>query len=218
MLAPRHAGATGTAAATAGSLPPGSSAESVRAHVRARQGGTVAESVLDTLVGRAVRVDGWEEAIDLSLARDDLVVVTPEGDRFAATGWRVRTGTGVVTKAAVEEARRKADEAAAAAELARANLTEARIVLARARDAQAAAERAVDRHGSACETGRADTARAARKGAASAVSSTRPGPRSPRRRRGCPRRRPSRRSWPGPSPSSRRPSPHGGGSRSGGPR
>jgi len=161
VLAPRHAGGTGAAAATADSLPPGSSAEPVRAHVRARQGGTVAESVLDTLVGRAVRVDGWEEAIDLSLARDDLVVVTPEGDRFAATGWRVRSGTGVVTAAAVEEARRKADEAAAAAELARANLTESRIVLARARDARAAAERAVDRHGSACETGRADTERAA---------------------------------------------------------
>ncbi len=161
VLAPRHAGGTGAAATTADSLPPGSSAEPVRAHVRARQGGTVAESVLDTLVGRAVRVDGWEEAIDISLARDDLVVVTPEGDRFAATGWRVRSGTGVVTAAAVEEARRKAGEAAAAAELARANLTESRIVLARARDARAAAERAVDRHGSACETGRADTERAA---------------------------------------------------------
>jgi chromosome segregation protein len=161
VLAPRHAGGTGAAAATAGSLPAGSSAEPVRAHVRARQGGTVAESVLDTLVGRAVRVDGWEEAIDLSLARDDLVVVTPEGDRFAATGWRVRSGTGVVTKAAVEEARRKADEAAAAAELAKANLTESRIVLSRARDARAAAERAVDRHGSACEAARADAGRAA---------------------------------------------------------
>ena len=45
-----------------------------------------AESVLDALIGHAVRVDGWEEAIDLSLERDDLIVVTPEGDRFAATG------------------------------------------------------------------------------------------------------------------------------------
>ena len=105
----------------------GTSAQSVRTHVRARQGGAVAESVLDTLVGRAVRVDGWEEAIDLSLARDDLVVVTPEGDRFAATGWRVRSAAGVVTKAAVEEAQRRAEEAAAAAELAKAALTEARI-------------------------------------------------------------------------------------------
>ena len=129
-------------------------------HVRARHGGSVAESVLDSLVGRAVRVDGWEEAIDLSLARDDLVVVTPEGDRFAATGWRVRSGSGVVTAAAVEEARRKAEDAAAAAELARAHLTEARIALARARDARAAAERAADRHASACESGRADTERA----------------------------------------------------------
>ncbi len=159
VLAPRQSGAA-EAGAVAASLPTGSSAEPVRVHVRARHGGTVAESVLDTLVGRAVRVDGWEAAIDLSLARDDLVVVTPEGDRFAATGWRVRTGSGVVTAAAVEEARRKAEAAAAAAELARAHLTESRITLARARDARAAAERAADRHASACESGRADAERA----------------------------------------------------------
>ena len=159
VLAPRQSGAAG-AAGVAGSLPPGSSAEPVRGHVRVRHGGAVAESVLDSLVGRAVRVDGWEEAIDLSLARDDLVVVTPEGDRFAATGWRVRSGSGVVTAVAVEEARRKAEEAAAAAELARAHLTESRIALARARDARAAGERAADRHASACESGRADTERA----------------------------------------------------------
>ena len=87
--------------------------------------------------------------------------LTPEGDRFAATGWRVRSGTGVVTAAAVEEAQRRAREAAAVAELARAHLTEARITLARARDARAAAERAADRHASACEAGRLDRQRAA---------------------------------------------------------
>ena len=125
VLAPRAA-AGAAAAAVHDALPTGSSAEPVRGHVRARRGGAAAESVLDTLVGRAVRVDGWEEAIDLSLARDDLVVVTPEGDRFAATGWRVRSATGVVTAAAAEEARRKAGDAAAAAELARAHLTESR--------------------------------------------------------------------------------------------
>jgi len=155
ILTPRQSsGAAGT-----GELPPGSSAEPVRRHVRVRQGGTVAESVLDTLVGRAVRVDGWEEAIDLSLARDDLVVVTPEGDRFAASGWRVRSATSVVTAASVEEARRRAEDAAAAAELARAHLTESRIVLSRCRDARTTAERANDRHASACETGRADRER-----------------------------------------------------------
>ncbi len=157
VLAPRQS----SGASVVGELPPGSSAEAVRRHVRARRGGSVAESVLDTLVGRAVRVDGWEEAIDLSLARDDLVVVTPEGDRFAATGWRVRSATSVVTAASVEEARRRAEEAAAAAELARAHLTESRIVLGRARDARSAAERAADRHASACETGRADRERSA---------------------------------------------------------
>ena len=157
ILTPRQSsGAAGT-----GELPPGSSAEPVRRHVRVRHGGTVAESVLDTLVGRAVRVDGWEEAIDLSLARDDLVVVTPEGDRFAASGWRVRSATSVVTAASVEEARRRAEDAAAGAELARAHLTESRIVLSRCRDARTTAERANDRHASACETGRADRARSA---------------------------------------------------------
>ncbi len=159
ILTPRPS--SGAAGAGTGALPAGSSAEPVRRHVRALHGGSVAESVLDTLVGRAVRVDGWEEAIDLSLARDDLVVVTPEGDRFAATGWRVRSATGVVTAAAVEEARRRAADAAAVAELARANLAESRIALGRCRDARTTAERANDRHASACETGRADRARSA---------------------------------------------------------
>ncbi len=159
ILTPRSSASS--AAAAAHELPPGSSAEPVRGHVRVRQGGSVAESVLDTLVGRAVRVDGWEEAIDLSLARDDLVVVTPEGDRFAATGWRVRSTTSVVTAASVEEARRRAEDAAATAELARGHLAESRIVLGRCRDARTAAERANDRHASACETGRADRERSA---------------------------------------------------------
>jgi len=129
-------------------LPAGSGAQWVRRHVRARDGGAVAEAVLDSLVGRAVRVDGWEEAIDLSLERDDLVVVTPEGDRFAATGWRVRSQSNVVTAAAVEEAQQRAAEAAAAADEARARLSAARADLARARDGRDAALRAADRHAS----------------------------------------------------------------------
>jgi chromosome segregation protein len=143
-----------------GDLSPGSSAEPVRRHVRARHGGVEAEAVLDALVGRAVRVDGWEEAIDLSLAHDELVVVTPAGDRFATTGWRVRSGTAVVTAAAVEEAGQRAQEAAAASELARAGLAERRVVLARGRDARAAAERALDRHLAALDASRADGERA----------------------------------------------------------
>jgi chromosome segregation protein len=159
VLAPRYSNATETAAAE--NTPAGSSAEPVRAHVRARRGGEAAESVLDALVGRAVRVDGWEEAIDLSLARADLVVVTPEGDRFAATGWRVRSGSGVVTAAALEEARRQAEDASATAELARATLSDARIALARCRDGRATAERASDRHASALESAGNERTRAA---------------------------------------------------------
>ena len=47
--------------------------------------------MLDALVGRAVRVAGWEQAVDLALDRPDLVVVTGQGDRFADSGWRVRS-------------------------------------------------------------------------------------------------------------------------------
>jgi chromosome segregation protein len=144
VLAPRDSART--AADTTHDLPAGTSAQSVRAHVRARAGEAAAESVLNALLSGAVRVDGWEEAIDLSIARDDLIVVTPEGDRFAATGWRVRSGSSLVTAAAVEEAETRATEAAHIADIARATLAERRLALARARDGRTAAEREVDRH------------------------------------------------------------------------
>jgi chromosome segregation protein len=142
VLTPRDATSPGHEVAL---LPAGSQAQWVRRHVRARAGGAVAESVLDALVGRAVRVDGWDEAIDLSLERDDLVVVTPEGDRFAASGWRVRSQSNVVTAAVVEEAQQRAVAAAVAADAARAELSVSRANLARAQDGRAAAVRAADR-------------------------------------------------------------------------
>jgi chromosome segregation protein len=142
-------------------LPAGSGAQPVRSHVRARHGEAIAESVLDALLGQAVRVDGWEEAIDLSLERDDLVVVTPEGDRFAATGWRVRSSTSVVTAAAVEDAQQRATDAATAADAARAELAQSRTRLGEARDAVALAERAVDRHASTRATAAVDIQRTA---------------------------------------------------------
>ena len=114
-------------------LPPGT--EPVRPHVRLRSAlgggdGIGASSgvsgVLDVLVGRAVRVAGWEQAIDLALDRPDLVVVTGEGDRFADSGWRVRSAKGVVTAAAVEEARHRAEEASVQADAAAERLRVAR--------------------------------------------------------------------------------------------
>jgi chromosome segregation protein len=166
VLAPRAGPAGGLtpsdfAPPTVLHLPAGSGAQPVRRHVRARHGEAIAESVLDALLGQAVRVDGWEEAIDLSLERDDLVVVTPEGDRFAATGWRVRSSTSVVTAAAVEDAQQRATDAAAAADAARAELAQSRTTLSESRDAVALAERAVDRHASTRATAAVDIQRTA---------------------------------------------------------
>ena len=61
----------------------------------------------------------------------------------------------------MDEADRRARDAAAAAELARAGLAERRLALARGRDARAAAERALDHHAAALGAGRADAQRAA---------------------------------------------------------
>ncbi len=128
-------------------LPDG--AEPLRRHIRARGGSAVqVADVSDSLVGRAVRVRGWEEAIDLSLDRPDLVVVTTEGDRFAASGWRVRSSKGVVTAAAVEEAERRAVEAAEAADQLKVELARAREIFDRARQSAIQATRAADRSGS----------------------------------------------------------------------
>ncbi|MDE3087310.1 MAG: chromosome segregation protein SMC [Acidobacteriota bacterium] len=93
--------------------------ESIRRHVRPRPVDRHLpglEAALDTLLaGSCCARGGWSEAIDLALARPDLVVVTSDGDRFSSTGWRVRAAGGVVTAALVEEARARADAAAAAA-------------------------------------------------------------------------------------------------------
>ena len=169
VLAPRRDGAgsggangaNGTAFAPSAALdlPQGSGAQSVRRHVRARHGEAVAESVLDALIGHAVRVDGWEEAIDLSLERGDLIVVTPEGDRFAATGWRVRSSTNVVTAAAVEDAQHAPRPRRPRRHAARLELARCRTALSEARDALARAERALDRHLSARATAASDTQR-----------------------------------------------------------
>ena len=108
VLAPRHAGARGRR--DDGGLAAAGQQRRARARPRPGAPGRDGGRVGARHAGRPRRrVDGWEEAIDLSLARDDLVVATPEGDRFAATWVAGAPGTGVVTTAAVEEARRKAE-------------------------------------------------------------------------------------------------------------
>ncbi|MHB1776245.1 MAG: chromosome segregation protein SMC [Acidimicrobiales bacterium] len=139
--APSWSGATGRPEIPA-------AAEWLRPHVRLRRvaGRPELEGVLDALVGGAVRVGGWEEAVDLALDHPELVVVTVHGDRFAASGWRIRSNQGVVTAAAVEEAERVAADQAAAADRAARVLDDARRALDAARQASVAAARAQDRH------------------------------------------------------------------------
>jgi chromosome segregation protein len=130
-----------------GDLPAG--VELVRPHVKVRRGGAAVDGVLDAVLGRAVRVEGWEQALDLALDRPDLVVVTTGGDRFAESGWRISPSTGVVTAAAVEEAQRHAAEAEQAAESAGETLAATRRSAEETRAAAVAATRAVDRNESA---------------------------------------------------------------------
>ena len=77
----------------------------VRPHVRSRQAG-VAE-LLDAIIGSTVRVSTLADAIDLAIANPQAVVVTNDGDRFGATGWRVGVASGGATASALEEAQER---------------------------------------------------------------------------------------------------------------
>jgi chromosome segregation protein len=84
-------------------------AEPVRAHVRSARPGV--ERLLDGLLASAVAVDGgWTAALDLALEHPGLTAVTREGDRFTSTGWRTGAAGPRVTGAALDEARRRAEE------------------------------------------------------------------------------------------------------------
>lgn len=85
----------------------------LRTLVRARRGAPDhVTKVLDVLFSRAFVTEEWQTGIDVAIAHPDLVVVTKDGDRFAASGWRVASGRAVVTRSTVDEAVRVANEAA----------------------------------------------------------------------------------------------------------
>jgi chromosome segregation protein len=84
----------------------------LRSLVRARTGApTHVTRVLDGLFSRAFVARDWESGIEVAILNPELVIVTREGDRFAASGWRVASGRAVVTRLTVEEARVAANEA-----------------------------------------------------------------------------------------------------------
>jgi chromosome segregation protein len=79
--------------------------ESLRSRVSVRPGTPDdVVRVLDALFARAFVARDWESGIDVALGNPDLIVVTADGDRFAATGWRVASGRAVVTRSSVEDA------------------------------------------------------------------------------------------------------------------
>ena len=115
----------------------------VRAHVRAARPDV--EALLDALLGHAVAVTGgWSAAVDAALAHPDLVVVTREGGRYGATGWRVGTTSTGATGAALEEARERATAATALSTHAEASLHGARSLLDEARQLESGLARELD--------------------------------------------------------------------------
>ncbi|MCP5027351.1 MAG: chromosome segregation protein SMC [Actinomycetia bacterium] len=117
--------------------------ESVRAHVRSDRPDV--EGLLGLLVGRAVAVQGgWPEAVDLALGHPEAVVVTTDGDRFGASGWRVGVaGTGA-TRSALDEARNQAAAAVTQVAAAEADLTVARQELEDSQQAETEISRRLD--------------------------------------------------------------------------
>ncbi|NNE75309.1 MAG: chromosome segregation protein SMC [Acidimicrobiales bacterium] len=102
----------------AGPVAPPPVGDAVRNHVRAAN--PEVESLLDRLLGDAVVVDDWQQAVDTALAHPGAVVVTPGGDRFGRTGWRVGQAGSGATGAALAEAEAAVVAATATLEQARA--------------------------------------------------------------------------------------------------
>jgi chromosome segregation protein len=119
--------------------------EPVRSHVRPHR--PEVAPLLDGLLDPAVAVDGgWTAALDAALAHPDAVVVTRDGGRFGAGGWRVSTATTGATGAALDEATGRAAAASSAAEAAVAAHEAARAALDEARAAESAAVRELEQH------------------------------------------------------------------------
>ncbi len=131
------AGGAPAAAAPAGAQP-------VRPHVRSRD--RAVEQLLDEVLGAAVRADGFTAALDLAMAQPQLVVVTPDGDRFGRSGWRVGAAGGGATAAALDEATERLGAAEAESAAAEQALRSARAELDASRAHEADLTRRLDRH------------------------------------------------------------------------
>ena len=76
--------------------------DAVRPHARSGRPGV--STLLDALLGGAVRVDDVGDAVDAALAHPEAVIVTGGGDRFGLSGWRVGAAGSGATAAALDDA------------------------------------------------------------------------------------------------------------------
>ena len=129
----------------------------VRPHVRSSQAGV--SELLDAIVGCAVRVELWPEAIDLAISNPQAVIVTEDGDRFGPTGWRVGASSGGATASALEEAQERLDIATAELETRTRNDGIARSELLAAQQREADLSRQLDAHDAGFSASSADLAR-----------------------------------------------------------
>jgi chromosome segregation protein len=140
-----HSGAVLPVALTRPPADAPSVGEAVRGHVRARR--PEVEAVLDALVGAAVAVEGdWTVAADAAEAHPAAVIVTRTGDRFSPAGWRVGRQQGGATKAALDDARDRAETATIEHAAAVEALDSARRALTDAQGTEADVAREIDEH------------------------------------------------------------------------
>ncbi|MEP7048395.1 MAG: chromosome segregation protein SMC [Ilumatobacteraceae bacterium] len=116
----------------------------VRPHVRSRQDGV--DELLDSIIGSAVRVSGWADAIDVAIENPRAVVVTDDGDRFGPTGWRVGMSGGGATASALEEAQERLGAAVAELESRTAAEQSGRLELQTSRISESELSRQLDSH------------------------------------------------------------------------
>ncbi|MGD0743205.1 MAG: chromosome segregation protein SMC [Acidimicrobiales bacterium] len=119
-------------------------AEALRGAVRCTD--PAVSQLLDRLIGDVEVVRGGPGAvIERAVAEPGRTFVTPEGDCFSPSGWRIGAGRAGATRAALEAARGADVDAGIALELAEAADEEARLAAVPARAAAQEARRQVDR-------------------------------------------------------------------------
>ncbi|MFV1989104.1 MAG: chromosome segregation protein SMC [Acidimicrobiales bacterium] len=122
--------------------------EPVRDHVRAKD--PRVSVLLDQLIGSAVLVSGgWREALEVSLSNPHAIVVTHEGDRFAASNLRVGGDPAGATGAALQEAQERVSSTKEQLAEADQILLEARERFDEARESAALAGHELDRNDAA---------------------------------------------------------------------